>query len=36
MVVKTTGPAFINGTFDNLTYGQPVALTYGGVIFALC
>ena len=33
VVVKTTGPAFINGTFDNLTNGQPVALTYGGVTF---
>ena len=31
MVVQNTGLAFINGTFDNLTNGQPVALSYGGV-----
>ena len=30
MVVNNTGLGFINGTFDNLTNGQPVALSYGG------
>ena len=29
-VVKNTAPGFINGTFDNLTNGQPVTLTYNG------
>ena len=33
MVVKNTGLAFINGTFDNLAQGQPVALSYGGVTY---
>jgi alpha-tubulin suppressor-like RCC1 family protein len=31
MVVNNTGLPFINGTFDNLTNGQPVELSYGGV-----
>jgi len=30
MVVKKTGLSFINGVFDNLTNGQPVALSFGG------
>ena len=30
MVVSNTGLSFINGTFDNLTNGQPVTLSYGG------
>ena len=33
MVVKCTNLTFINGTFDNLTNGQPVALSYGGVVY---
>ncbi|MDB6174478.1 MAG: hypothetical protein JWL59_3789 [Chthoniobacteraceae bacterium] len=31
MVVKNTGPAFINGTFSNLSQGQAVTLSYGGI-----
>ena len=30
MVVQNTGLGFINGTFDNLTNGQGVALSYAG------
>jgi alpha-tubulin suppressor-like RCC1 family protein len=33
MVVQNTGLDFINGTFDNLTNGQTVALSYGGVAY---
>ena len=33
MVVQNTGLGFINGTFDNLAQGQPVALSYGGVTY---
>jgi alpha-tubulin suppressor-like RCC1 family protein len=33
MVVKNTGLGLINGTFDNLTNRQPVALSYGGIIY---
>src|ERR1035437_3741261 len=33
MVVRNTVLAFISGTFDNLTNGQPVALSYGGVTY---
>ncbi len=33
MVVKNTGLAFINGTFDNLAQGQAVALSYGGIVY---
>ena len=33
MVVNNTGLGFINGTFDNLTNGQPVALSYGGTTY---
>jgi alpha-tubulin suppressor-like RCC1 family protein len=29
-VIRNTGPAFIQGTFTNLTQGQPVTLTYSG------
>ena len=29
-VVKNTGPAFIQGSFDNLAQGQRVVLSYGG------
>ncbi|MCE9610824.1 MAG: cadherin-like beta sandwich domain-containing protein, partial [Chthoniobacter sp.] len=32
-VVENTGLGFISGTFGNLTQGQTVALTYGGVIY---
>src|ERR1035437_8642406 len=32
-VVQNTGLDFINGTFDNLTQGQAVALNYGGVTY---
>jgi alpha-tubulin suppressor-like RCC1 family protein len=32
-VVKNTGLIFIVGTFDNLTNGQMVALTYGGTTY---
>jgi len=31
MVVKNSGLNFVNGTFDNLTNGQLVALSYGGL-----
>ena len=31
VVVKNTGPGFINGTFVNLAQGQQVTLNYGGV-----
>lgn len=30
IVVQNTALPFINGTFDNLAQGQPVALSYGG------
>ncbi len=30
-VVKNTGSDFISGVFSNLTHGQPVTLSYGGV-----
>jgi alpha-tubulin suppressor-like RCC1 family protein len=33
MVVNNTSLAFIDGTFDNLTNGQPVALKYGGTTY---
>ena len=33
MVVKNIAPGFINGTFDNLTNRQPVALSYGGTTY---
>src|ERR1035437_8519555 len=33
MVVSNTALPFINGTFDNLTNGQSVALSYGGVTY---
>ncbi len=33
MVVSNTALPFINGTFDNLAQGQPVALSYGGVTY---
>jgi alpha-tubulin suppressor-like RCC1 family protein len=33
MVVRNTGPDFINGTFDNLAQGQTVALSYGGTTY---
>ena len=33
MVVQNTALDFINGTFDNLTNGQAVALTYGGTTY---
>jgi alpha-tubulin suppressor-like RCC1 family protein len=33
MVVKNTGPEFINGTFSNLAQGQTVALTYNGKLY---
>ena len=32
-VVKNTGLAFIQGTFDNLAQGQKVNLTYGGITY---
>jgi alpha-tubulin suppressor-like RCC1 family protein len=32
-VVKNTGIAFIQGTFGNLTQGQQVNLTYGGISY---
>lgn len=32
-VVNNTGLPFISGTFDNLSQGQPVALSYGGVTY---
>ncbi|MEY4488099.1 MAG: hypothetical protein RIQ79_607, partial [Verrucomicrobiota bacterium] len=32
-VVKNTGMSFISGTFDNLTQGQTVAMTYNGVTY---
>ena len=32
-VVNNTGLAFIQGAFDNLTQGQAVSLTYGGVTY---
>jgi alpha-tubulin suppressor-like RCC1 family protein len=34
MVVSNTALAFINGTFDNLTNGQPVMLSYGGTTYS--
>jgi alpha-tubulin suppressor-like RCC1 family protein len=34
LVVSNTGLNFINGTFDNLTNGQPVALSYGGTNYS--
>src|ERR1035441_3731855 len=33
MVVNNTSLQFIQGTFDNLTNGQAVALNYGGSIY---
>ena len=33
-VVKNTGMAFIQGTFDNLAQGQRVNLSYGGISYA--
>src|ERR1017187_2879404 len=33
MVVNNTWPQFIQGTFDNLTNGQAVALNYGGTTY---
>ena len=33
-VVRNTGPAFIQGTFDNLAQGQKVNLSYGGITYA--
>ena len=30
MILKNTGPAFIQGAFSNLAHGQAVALTYAG------
>src|ERR1035441_9942541 len=33
MVVNNTSLQFIQGTFDNLTNGQAVALNYGEVLF---
>ena len=33
MVVNNNGLGFIEGTFDNLAQGQPVALSYGGVTY---
>jgi alpha-tubulin suppressor-like RCC1 family protein len=33
MVVSNTALGFINGTFDNLTNGQPVALSYSGITY---
>ena len=33
MVVSNTALGFISGTFDNLTNGQPVALSYGGFAY---
>ena len=33
MVVKNTRLDFINGTFDNFTNGQAVALSYGGITY---
>ena len=33
MLVKNTGPEFIDGAFDNLAQGQAVALSYGGVTY---
>jgi alpha-tubulin suppressor-like RCC1 family protein/phosphodiesterase/alkaline phosphatase D-like protein len=32
-VVNNTGPAFIQGTFDNLAHGQRVLLGYGGTSY---
>ncbi|MCU0779626.1 MAG: Ig-like domain-containing protein [Akkermansiaceae bacterium] len=32
-VVKNTGLAFIQGTFDNLAQGQRVELTHGGIVY---
>ena len=32
-VVKNTGLAFIQGTFDNLAQGQSVSLSYGGITY---
>jgi hypothetical protein len=32
-VVNNTGLPFISGAFDNLTHGQAVALSYGGVTY---
>ena len=34
MVVSNTALAFINGTFENLTNGQPVMLSYGGITYS--
>jgi hypothetical protein len=34
MVVKNTSLDFINGTFDNLTNGQPVLLSWAGVTYS--
>jgi hypothetical protein len=33
MVVRNTGPKFIQGEFGNLAHGQIVALPYGGVTY---
>ena len=33
-VVNNTGSDFIHGTFDNLTQGQRVQMTYGGITYA--
>ncbi len=33
MVLRNTGPSFINGTFDNLAHGQRVALPYAGITY---
>ncbi|MEI7908405.1 MAG: cadherin-like beta sandwich domain-containing protein [Verrucomicrobiota bacterium] len=33
MVVNNTGPGFIQGTFSNLSQGQAVALSYGGLTY---
>ena len=32
-VVNNTGPGFIQGTFSNLSQGQTVALSYGGLTY---
>jgi hypothetical protein len=34
MVVQNAGLDFIQGTFTNLTNGQPVALSYGGTAYS--
>ena len=34
MIINNTGLPFINGAFGNLTNGQPVKLTYGGLTYS--